>query len=143
MLADKLPKRSVLLGTQSFSALLAIILGTLVLTNSVQIWQIYILAFLLGLTNALDMPTRQAFVVEMVGRDSLANAVALNSSVFNMARLLGPGIAGLIIARFGEGPLFIGNAVSFVPVLISLLSARYQQALCHGAESYQGARGYL
>jgi MFS family permease len=120
VLADKLPKRSVLLGTQTFSALLAIILGVLVITQTVQIWEIYILAFLLGLTNALDMPTRQAFVAEMVGHESLANAVALNSSVFNMAKLVGPGLAGLIIAQFGEGPLFIGNALSFIPVLIGL-----------------------
>lgn len=120
VLADRLPKRRVLLFTQTFAAILALTLGTLVVTHTVQIWQIYILASLLGLNSALDMPTRQSFVVEMVGRGALPNAVALNSSVFNMAKIVGPGIAGLVIARFGEAPLFFGNAVSFIPVLIGL-----------------------
>ncbi|GLV54718.1 MFS transporter [Dictyobacter sp. S3.2.2.5] len=121
VIADRLPKRRVLLGTQTFACLLASTLFILYVTHTIQIWHIYILAFLLGINNSLDMPTRQAFVVEMVGRDALANAVALNSSVFNMAKIVGPGIAGLIIARFGEGPLFLGNAISFIPVLFSLI----------------------
>lgn len=121
VIADRLPKRRVLLGTQTFACLLASTLFTLYITHTIQIWHIYVLAFLLGINNSLDMPTRQSFVVEMVGRDSLANAVALNSSVFNMAKIVGPGVAGLIIARFGEGPLFLGNAISFIPVLVSLL----------------------
>lgn len=120
VLADRLPKRRVLLGTQTFAALLATTLWILVSTHTVQIWHIYILAFLLGMNNSLDMPTRQSFVVEMVGRNALANAVALNSSVFNMAKILGPGIAGLVIAQFGEAPLFLGNAISFIPVLCGL-----------------------
>ncbi len=86
-----------------------------------QLWHVYVLAILLGLTNSFDMPTRQAFVVEMVGHRTLPNAIALNSSIFNMARIVGPGIAGLIIARLGEGPLFLLNAISFIPVIISLL----------------------
>ncbi|GCE23007.1 MFS transporter [Dictyobacter kobayashii] len=121
VLADRLPKRRVLLCTQTFACLLATTLFTLYITHTIQLWHIYILAFLLGVNNSLDMPTRQSFVVEMVGRDSLANAVALNSSVFNMAKIVGPGVAGLVIARFGEGPLFLGNAISFIPVLISLM----------------------
>jgi MFS family permease len=92
---------------------------------------VYVLAFLLGLTNALDMPTRQSFVVEMVGQEALPNAVALNSSIFNMARIVGPGIAGLIIARLGEAPLFLLNAISFIPVIAGLtmidLSKLYAQ----------------
>ncbi|GCF07504.1 MFS transporter [Dictyobacter arantiisoli] len=120
VLADRLPKRRVLLCTQVFAALLATTLWILYTTHTVQIWHISILAFLLGLNNAFDMPTRQAFVGEMVGRESLPNAVALNSSVFNMAKIVGPGVAGLMIARFGEGPLFLGNALSFIPVLIGL-----------------------
>ncbi|GER91401.1 MFS transporter [Dictyobacter vulcani] len=121
VLADKLPKRRVLLSTQTFACILATILFVLYVTHTVQIWHIYVLAFLLGVNNSLDMPTRQSFVVEMVGREALGNAVALNSSVFNMAKIVGPGVAGLIIARFGEGPLFLSNAISFIPVLISLL----------------------
>lgn len=120
VLADRLPKKRMLLFTQSFIALQAITLFLLVVTHTVQIWHLYILATLLGLTNAIDMPTRQAFVVEMVGSDTLSNAIALNSSIFNMARIVGPGIAGIIIARLGEAPLFLLNAISFVPVLIGL-----------------------
>jgi MFS family permease len=120
VVADRLPKRRVLLFTQSFAAFQATVLWLLVFTGTVQLWQVYALAFLLGLTNSLDMPTRQAFVVEMVGPETLPNAIALNSSIFNMARIVGPGIAGLIIARFGEAPLFLLNAVSFLPVIVGL-----------------------
>src|SRR5215471_13774843 len=92
VLADRLPKRTVLLFTQSSAMLQAFILWVLVATGMVQIWHILLLASLLGLTNSIDMPTRQAFVVEMVGREHLPNAIALNSSQFNMARILGPGL---------------------------------------------------
>ncbi len=121
VLADRLPKRKVLVFTQTSLALQAATLCLLVFTGRIEIWQIYLLAVLYGLTNALDMPTRLAFFVEMAGRESLPNAVALNSSAFNMSRIVGPGIAGLIIAQFGEGPLFLVNALSFVPVIIGLL----------------------
>jgi MFS family permease len=121
VLADRLPKRRVLVFTQSFLALQAATLCILVFTGKIQIWHIYILAILFGLTNSLDMPTRQSFVVEMVGREALPNAIALNSSVFNMSRIVGPGIAGLIIAQLGEGPLFFLNSLSFIPVIIGLL----------------------
>ncbi|HLX40038.1 MAG TPA: MFS transporter [Ktedonobacteraceae bacterium] len=120
VLADRWPKRKVLLFTQSFAMTQAIILAVLVFTGTVQIWHIFVLATLLGLTNSIDMPTRQAFVVEMVGHESLTNAIALNSSVFNMARIVGPGIGGLIIATLGVAPLFLLNAVSFIAVLIGL-----------------------
>jgi MFS family permease len=120
VLADKWPKRKVLLFTQSSAMIQASILAILVITGTVQIWHILVLASLLGLTNSIDMPTRQAFVVEMVGRDSLPNAIALNSSVFNLARIVGPGIGGLIIALFGVAPLFLLNALSFIAVLIGL-----------------------
>lgn len=120
VLADRWPKRKVLLFTQTSAMIQAFILAILVITGTVQIWHIFVLATLLGLTNAIDMPTRQAFVVEMVGRDSLPNAIALNSSVFNMARIIGPGIGGLIIAALGVAPLFLLNAVSFIAVLIGL-----------------------
>lgn len=118
--ADRLPKRTVLLFTQSSAAVQAFILWILVFTGTVQFWHILILASLLGLTNSFDMPTRQAFVVEMVGREEVPNAVALNSSVFNMARIVGPGIGGLIIATLGVGPLFLLNAISFLPVIVGI-----------------------
>ncbi len=121
VLADRFPKRRVLVFTQTFLALQAATLCLLVFTGRIEVWHIYILALFYGLTNALDMPTRQAFVGEMAGRESLPNAVALNSSAFNMSRMVGPGIAGLIIAQFGEGPLFFVNALSFIPVIIGLL----------------------
>ncbi len=120
VLADKLPKRRVLLFTQSFAMVQATVLWLLVFTGSVQLWHVMVLATLLGTTNALDMPTRQAFVAEMVGREDLPNAVALNSSIFNMARTVGPGLGGLIIAWLGIAPLFLLNAFSFIPVLIGL-----------------------
>jgi MFS family permease len=118
--ADRWPKRRVLLFTQSSAMILAFVLWILIFTGLVQIWQILVLATLLGLVNALDMPTRQAFVVEMVGREDLPNAIALNSSLFNLARIVGPGIGGLIIAWLGVGPLFLLNALSFIAVLIGL-----------------------
>src|SRR5947209_6231755 len=120
VLADRLPKRTMLLFTQSFALLQAAVLWILVATGQVQIWHVMVLASLLGLTNSLDMPTRQAFVVEMVGREDLPNAIALNSSLFNMARIVGPGLGGLIIAWLGVAPLFLLNAISFIPVIIGL-----------------------
>jgi len=120
VLADRLPKRTVLLFTQSSAMLLAFILWILVATGAVHLWHVLILASLLGLTNALDMPTRQAFVVEMVGREDLPNAVALNSSLFNMARILGPGLGGILIAWLGVAPLFLLNGISFIAVIIGL-----------------------
>lgn len=120
VLADRLPKRKVLLFTQSFAMLQATVLWILVATGEVRLWHVLVLATLLGLTNSIDMPTRQAFVVEMVGREDLPNAIALNSSLFNMARIVGPGIGGLIIAWAGVAPLFLLNAISFIPVLIGL-----------------------
>lgn len=118
--ADRWPKRRVLLCTQSAAMIQATILWVLVASGHVQLWQVYVLALMLGLTNCLDMPTRQAFVVEMVGREDLPNAVALNSSIFNMARILGPGIAGLVIAVSGVTTLFLLNALSFIAVIAGL-----------------------
>jgi MFS family permease len=120
VLADRLPKRKVLLFTQSSAMIQATVLWALVATGHVQIWHVLVLASLLGLTNSIDMPTRQAFVVEMVGREDLTNAIALNSSLFNMARVLGPGLGGLIIAWLGVAPLFLMNAISFIAVIIGL-----------------------
>src|SRR5437667_6146738 len=124
VLADRLPKRKVLLFTQSFAMLQATILWILVATGHIQVWEVLVLASLLGLTNSVDMPTRQAFVVEMVGREDLPNAIALNSSLFNMARVVGPGLGGLIIAWLGVAPLFLLNAISFIAVIIGLALIR-------------------
>lgn len=125
--ADRWPKRNMLLFTQTFAMVQAVVLWILVASGHVQIWEIYLLALLLGLTNSLDMPTRQAFVVEMIGREDLPNGVALNSSIFNLARVLGPGIGGLIIAFSGVTTLFLLNAVSFIPVIASLLMIRISE----------------
>ncbi len=119
-LADRIPKRKVILFTQSFSLVQAAALWLLIATGTVQLWHIFVLAILLGLTNAIDMPTRQAFVAEMTGREDLPNAIALNSSVFNLARIVGPGLGGLLIAWLGIAPLFLLNTLSFIPVLIGL-----------------------
>lgn len=120
VLADRLPKRLVVLSTQTTAALQALLLAFLVLTNTVQLWEIYVLAFVLGVINAFDNPTRQAFVAELVGPDHLQNAIALNSSLFNAARVVGPALGGVIIAAFGIWQAFLFNAVSFVPIIIAL-----------------------
>ncbi len=127
VLADRFPKRRVLLFTQSFAMVQAAVLWILVASGHIQVWEVLVLASLLGFTNSFDMPTRQAFVVEMVGREDLPNAVALNSSIFNMARIIGPGLGGLIIAFVGIAPLFFLNAVSFVPVIIGLALIRMSE----------------
>ncbi|MDQ2885324.1 MAG: MFS transporter [Chloroflexota bacterium] len=118
--ADRWPKRRVLLVTQTAAMLQALLLWALIATGSVQLWHIYVLALLLGVTNSLDKPTRQAFVVEMVGREDLPNAVALNSSLTTLARIVGPGIGGIIIAASGVSMLFLLNALSFLAVIAGL-----------------------
>lgn len=120
VLADRWPKRTVLLCTQSIALVQAAIMWLLAVTGTIQIWHVLLLVTLLGITNALDMPTRQAFVVEMAGREDLPNAIALNSSLVNMARVLGPGLGGVLIAVLNVAPLFLLNALSFIAVLIGL-----------------------
>lgn len=122
--ADRVPKRKFLIGTQSVAAMQALALALLVGTNLVQLWHIYILALVLGIVNAFDNPTRQAFVVEMVGRDDLPNAIALNSSLFNAARIVGPAVGGLMIATLGLADTFYANAISFVAVIAALVAMR-------------------
>ena len=124
VLADSINKRTALIWTQALSGVLALILGLLVASNQVQVWQVFVLALLLGVVNAFDMPIRQSFVVEMVGRDDIANAVALNSAVFNATRIVGPAIAGIFIATIGLAPLFFFNAVSYLAVIVGLLLMR-------------------
>jgi MFS family permease len=118
--ADRYSKRRILMVTQALMGGLALILGLLAVTGVASIWQVYVLAFALGLVTVVDNPTRQAFAVEMVGTGGMANAIALNSAVFNVARIAGPAIAGLVIAALGTPLAFLVNAASFGAVLISL-----------------------
>lgn len=120
VIADSFDKRSVLYVTQISSGILALILGLLVVTHVDQLWMIYVIAAGFGLINSFDSPTRQSFVIEMVGDMHLKNAVTLNSTMVNMARIVGPSIAGFIIATVGIGACFLLNAASYVAVLIAL-----------------------
>lgn len=120
VVADRYPKRSILMVTQALMGGLALLLGVLALTGAVRIWQVYLLAFALGMVTVVDNPTRQAFAVEMVGRDGMANAIALNSAVFNLARIAGPAAAGLVIGAVGTPAAFMVNAASYGAVLIGL-----------------------
>ena len=120
-LADRQQRQRILAWTQILSLMLALVLALLTLNDSVKIWHIYLIAVGLGIINAFDIPARQAFVVEMVGRQDMSNAIALNSSMFNAARIVGPAAAGLLIGAVGEGWCFLINAVSFMALLISLM----------------------
>ncbi len=118
---DKYPKKKILILTQSASLVITLLLALLVWTGEVRYWHILILATALGAANTLDMPARQAFVIELVGKDDLMNAIALNSTVFNLSRVIGPAIAGIIMATSGVASCFFINAFSFAAVLISLI----------------------
>jgi len=119
--ADRVPKRRLILATQTAMMALAFVLAADVFAGTVQWWHIAILAFLLGTANAFDAPTRQAFVVEMVGRKELTNAIALNSAMFNAARIIGPALAGVTLAAVGAQWCFVLNGVSFLAVIAGLL----------------------
>jgi len=123
-IADRFDRRKVLLVTQSLAAVLAVVLWLIVLTDVVQVWMVFALAVALGFVTVVDEPTRHAFVEEMVGRERLANAVALNSAVGNSARITGPAIAGLLIATVGSAWVFFVNAVSFFAVVGALIAMR-------------------
>lgn len=124
LVADRFDRRKVLYVTQTAMAALALGLGVVTLTGVVQLWMVYVFAFLLGIAAAFDAPARQSFVGEIVPTERLANAVALNSAQFNGARLLGPGVAGLLIAAVGSGWVFILNVATFVGVLGALALLR-------------------
>jgi MFS family permease len=121
---DHWPRHPVVVGTQTASMVLAGILAALTLTDRVAVWHIFALSALLGVVNAFDIPARQALIFELVGRDDLLNAIALNSSMVNGARLLGPAVAGVLVAVAGEGWCFLINAVSFLAVIAGLLLMR-------------------
>ena len=123
-LADRFERRRILVVTQSIAMLLAFLLAGLTLGGIVHEWHIVALAAATGIVNAVDIPTRQSFLVEMVGREDLINAIGLNSSLFNGARMLGPAVAGLMVATIGEGWCFLINGVTFAAVIVALLSIR-------------------
>ncbi|GAA3985175.1 MFS transporter [Actinomadura viridis] len=141
VIADRYPKRRVLMITQAAMGLLALVLGVLAITGTAQVWHVYLLAFGLGLATVVDNPTRQSFVIEMVGTRDLPNAIALNSATFNGARLVGPAVAGVLIAVLGTGPVFLLNAVSFGAVLFGLYAMRASEL--HGSEPVKRAKGQL
>lgn len=125
VLTDRIDKRRLLVGTQIALGLLSLTLSLLVFQKLIQVWEILVLASLVGIVNAFDMPGRQAFVVEIVeDRDHLANAIALNSTQFNIARLIGPAVAGLTVRAVGEAACFLINAISFLAVVAALLLMR-------------------
>jgi MFS family permease len=139
--ADHMDRRKLLLLTQAAAGLLALGLGIVTLLGIVQLWQVYGFALLLGCVTAFDAPARQAFVSDLVRDDSLANAVALNSASFNAARMVGPAIAGVLIAAVGEGWLFLVNAGSYAAVLVSLWWLRVHEL--HPHPPPERARGGL
>jgi MFS family permease len=141
VLADRYDKRKLLLATQSSLALVALVLGLLDVGGVVQYWHVLVLAGALGVITSIDTPVRQSFVVEMVGRHELANAVAINSTIFNAGRVLGPAIAGVMISGVGTGVVFLVNAVSSVAVLVGL--ALMRTAELFPAPALGRARGQL
>lgn len=125
---DRWNKHKTLIFTQAISMLQAFALAVLTLTGSIKIWHIMLLSIILGLTNAFDMPVRQSFIIEIIeDRKDLANAIALNSSLVNITRLIGPAVAGIIVAEFGEGICFMVNGVTFIAVIIALLFMRIKR----------------
>jgi len=126
IVADRHKRQRVVIGTQTTSMILAAILAVLTITGRVQVWQIMVIAAGLGVVNAFDIPARQAFLIDMVGREDLMNAIALNSSMFNGARIIGPAIAGILVASIGEGWCFFANAVSYIAVIVGLLLMRIE-----------------
>ncbi len=136
VLVDRWNRRRTLLATQSLAMLHGFLLAALTVTGLITIWQIVLLAVVLGVINAFDMPTRQAFLIDMIeDRADLGNAIALNSSMFNGARLIGPSLAGFVIAAAGEWVCFLVNAVSYVAVLVALLAMRVAPRPANGEES--------
>jgi len=120
VIADRVDKRRLMVILQMAMGVQALVLGVLAITGAVRLWEIGALALLLGLNNAFEAPARQSFMLEMVGSESLRNAVSLNSVLVNVARIVGPAVAGVLIATVGEGPCFLFNAASFVAVVFSL-----------------------
>jgi len=123
---DRYSRHRGVIATQTISMILAFVLAVLTLTHHIQVWSLIVITFLVGIVNAFDVPIRQAFFVEMVGKEDLPNAIALNASIFNGARVVGPAIAGFAIAWIGEGWCFFLNGVSFFAVILALLAMKIQ-----------------
>ena len=141
VLADRGNKRRILLATQSAIALAALLLGLLDVAGVVQYWHVILFATALGVITAIDTPVRQSFVVEMVGKDDLTNAVAINSTIFNSGRIIGPALAGVVISAVGTGWAFVGNAASSIAVLTGLTLMRTNELF--PSPPVQRARGQL
>ncbi len=124
IVADRYNRHKIIITTQALSMLMAGILAFLTLSHRVQVWHVFVLAALMGVINAFDIPARQAFLSDMVGRENLMNAIALNSSMFNGARIVGPAIAGILVASIGEGWCFGANSLSYIAVISGLLMMR-------------------
>jgi MFS family permease len=127
--ADRWPRQRVVIATQVASMTLGFTLAALTLSGRIRVWEIIVLATLLGVVNAFDVPARQSFLIEMVGREDLLNAIALNSTMFNGARVAGPAVAGLLVAQVGEGWCFLLNGVSYIAVIAGLLMMRIEKPL--------------
>ncbi len=141
LVADRMNKRRLLYLTQAAGGLLALVLGVLVVSHEVQLWQVYLLAALLGLVNVFDNPARQTFIIEMVGRDDLPNAVSLNTVVMNASRVVGPAIGGVVITLVGLGVCFFINAASYIAVIIGLSMMRSSEL--HPTGTVARARGQI
>jgi MFS family permease len=141
LIADRLPKRLILYATQGVSGIASLIMGTLVVTGNIELWMVYATAVVLGLVKVFDNPTRQTFVREMVGRERLTNAVSLNSTLMNMARVIGPSIAGIVVATIGLGACFLIDGVSYVAVIAML--ARMRTSELQPADRVARAKGQL
>jgi MFS family permease len=141
VVADRIPRRRLLIITQSAMMLLAFTLAYLTFSGLVQPWHIIVLAFLLGVANAFDAPARQAFTIELVGRQDLTNAIALNATMFNTAMIVGPALGGIIYGLAGAGWCFVINGISFVAVIIALALMKLNKA--HAVETNGSAAGGL
>ena len=127
IVADRNSKHRIIIATQTASMLLAFVLAALTLSGRIQVWHVIVLASLLGTVNAFDIPARQAFLVEMVGKEDLLNAIGLNSSMFNAARVVGPAVAGILVSTIGEGWCFFANAFSYLAVIAGLLLMKLEK----------------
>jgi len=128
IVADRHSRHRIIVGTQAAMMLQALLLAALTLAQAITVREIFVLAFFLGVCNGFDIPARQSFLIEMVGRDDLMNAIALNSSMFNSARMVGPAIAGLLVASLGEGMCFLINGLSYLAVLAGLLMMKVSRS---------------
>lgn len=141
LVADRVDKRRLLYVTQASGGVLALVLGVLDVTHVVQLWHVYVLATLLGVVNLFDNPTRQTFVMEMVGRDDLPNAVSLNTVVMNASRVIGPAIGGIVITLVGLGACFFVNGASYIAVVVGLALMRSTEL--HRIDPVQRAKGQI